>query len=33
MSLNPQDFQLKPDMVDRCERMLEEWNPLAPVVP
>lgn len=30
MPLNPQDFRLKPAIVDRCERMLEKWDTRDP---
>lgn len=30
MALNPQDFELKPDMVDRCEQLLSQWDARDP---
>lgn len=30
MPRNPHDFHLKPEMVDRCERMLEQWDARDP---
>ena len=33
MPLNPQEFHLKPAMVDRCERMLEHWDARDPWAP
>lgn len=30
MPLNPQDFYLKPAMVDRCDQLLEQWDARDP---